>query len=52
MHLFDERAELALRDIVARAIDHEMKRLGSRLSLLDISHREPEFVRQHFPQHL
>jgi L-aspartate oxidase len=49
MHLFDERAELAPRDIVARAIDHEMKRLGADYLLLDISHREPEFVRQHFP---
>jgi L-aspartate oxidase len=46
---FDERAELAPRDIVARAIDHELKRLGIDYVHLDISHRDPDFVRQHFP---
>lgn len=46
---FDRRAELAPRDIVARAIDHEIKRLGLDYVHLDISHREPEFVREHFP---
>jgi L-aspartate oxidase len=46
---FDERAELAPRDVVARAIDHEIKRLGLDYVHLDISHREPEFVKQHFP---
>jgi L-aspartate oxidase len=49
MQRFDARAELAPRDIVARAIDHEMKRLGLRCVLLDISHREPGFIREHFP---
>jgi len=49
MPRFDERAELAPRDVVARAIDHEIKRLGLDYVHLDISHREPEFVRQHFP---
>jgi L-aspartate oxidase len=39
MPRFDQRAELAPRDIVARAIDHEMKRVGSKYVLLDISHR-------------
>ncbi|MAW99470.1 MAG: L-aspartate oxidase [Sphingomonas sp.] len=46
---FDERAELAPRDIVARAIDHEIKRLGLDYVHLDISHRDPEFVKGHFP---
>ncbi len=49
MPRFDERAELAPRDIVARAIDHEIKRLGLDFVHLDISHREPEFVKAHFP---
>ena len=46
---FDDRAELAPRDIVARAIDHEIKRFGLDYVHLDISHRDPEFVRCHFP---
>jgi len=49
MPRFDERAELAPRDIVARAIDHEIKRLGLDYVHLDISHRDEEFVRTHFP---
>lgn len=49
MARFDERGELAPRDIVARAIDHEMKRLGIDCVYLDISHREPAFLEQHFP---
>ena len=49
MPRFDERAELAPRDVVARAIDHEIKRLGIDYVHLDISHRDPEFVRAHFP---
>jgi len=46
---FDERAELAPRDVVARAIDHEIKRLGLDYVHLDISHRGPDFVKEHFP---
>jgi L-aspartate oxidase len=49
MPSFDERGELAPRDVVARAIDHEIKRLGLDYVHLDISHREPEFVKGHFP---
>jgi len=49
MPRFDERAELAPRDVVARAIDHEMKRLGIKHVLLDISHKPADFIRAHFP---
>lgn len=49
MQRFHELAELAPRDVVARAIDHEMKRLGSDCLYLDISHKPAEFIKQHFP---
>ena len=45
----DARAELAPRDVVARAIDFEMKKHGVDCVYLDISHKSPEFLHEHFP---
>ena len=49
MPRFDHRAELAPRDIVARAIDHEMKRLGLDCVYLDVTHKTREEIEAHFP---
>lgn len=49
MGRYDERLELAPRDIVARAIDAEIKRLGSDCVFLHMDHLEPAFLRDHFP---
>ncbi len=49
MPMHDEREELAPRDIVARAIDFEMKKRGIECVYLDMTHKTPEFLRTHFP---
>ncbi|NQV99592.1 MAG: L-aspartate oxidase [Rhodospirillales bacterium] len=49
MDQFHAQAELAPRDVVARAIDHEMKRLGVDCLYLDISHKPEAFILEHFP---
>jgi L-aspartate oxidase len=49
MQQYDQRKELAPRDIVARAIDHQIKKLGIECVYLDISHKPADFIKDHFP---
>ncbi len=49
MHLYDKRGDLAPRDVVARAIDFEMKKRGIECVYLDISHKSKAFILKHFP---